>query len=913
MKLRSAPLAVAIALCSTNAFADGQLEGRLSTVNNSSQSDTSLNGMTITLDELSRETLTSEGGRYRFNQISAGNYTLIVTQGGNIIATEKVTISDDQTTRADILVTAANADDEILVVGQVAQLQRALDRERFAANSISAVDSDAIGQLPDSNAAEALQRVPGLSIERDQGEGRFVRIRGIGAELNSVTVNGAQVPAPEAGSRAVALDVIPSALLSSLTVTKTLTPDMDANAIGGTVDIKSLSPLDQDGAFATVQANTSYDQQSEQNNPSLAASVGNAFELNGDQRLGVALALSWDSRNFGSDNIETGGAWDFEEDPALLEEIEMREYSIKRERLGAALNLEYEVNQDHSFYLNNLYSRFSDDEQRQAAVVEFADAISSGSSSDAEVSRELKDRKETQLIRSSIFGGEHYLNDWIVEYQVGVSKASEDEPDSIAGAAFESSDDIADLTFGSSRRPVINGGSASFYDPAAFELTEIEREKSVTEDIQRQAQLDVSRDFLFNERFATLKTGVKAVKRRKTQDGDVWVYEDLSEDTSVTMENFVGGDRDYSLGRFGPGINKGTVRSYMAGLDREDAFNDEDSTLADYAINENINAAYLMGSMDISDSVHLIAGVRHEKTDTELNGNALTTDDELAKVKQNNNYSNTLPAILTRWDINRNTQMRAAWTNAVVRPTFEQMSPNFTDDGEEAELGNPNLKPLEAANLDLSVAHYMGTASVVSAGLFYKAIDNFAYETDLAGAPQYADYDEVITFKNGDEATLRGLELAFSHKFSSLPAPFNGMLINANATFTSSDATVSGYVDGELTERDIALPNQSDVTGNLIIGYEDTKFSVRVATNYKSEYLAEVNSLENGLSDVYQSSQTQMDLNTAYNATENVKFTFEVMNLTDEPYYAYQNSERYNAQYEDYGPTYRLGVRFSHF
>ena len=487
------------------------------------------------------------------------------------------------------------------------------------------------------------------------------------------------------------------------------------------------------------------------------------------------------------------------------------------------------------------------------------------------------------------------------------------------------------------------------------------------------------------------------MKRRKTQDGDVWIYEDFGA-ASTSMADYAASDRDYSLGQFGPGINKDSVRSLMSGLDRDGAYDEEESTLADYSINENITAAYLMGSMDVTNDLHVIAGVRHEMTDTELKGNALTTDDELIRTDTDNDYSHTLPALLTRWNINRSTQMRAAWTNAVVRPTFEQMSPNFTDDGEEAKMGNPELDALESANFDLGVSHYMGSTSVVSAALFYKDISNFIYESDIAGSagyedydevitfqngdnadlkglespnftddgeeakmgnPEldalesanfdlgvshymgstsvvsaalfykdisnfiyesdiagsagYEDYDEVITFQNGDNADLKGLELAFSHQFSSLPAPFNGLLMSANATFTSSDATVSGFVDGELTERDIQLPNQSDVTGNFIVGYENDVYSVRLATNYKSEYLAEVNSLENDLSDVYQSSQTQMDLNAAYNATDNLKVTFEIANLTDEPYYSYQNKERYNAQYEDYGPTYRLGVRFTNF
>src|SRR5690606_9972050 len=127
----------------------------------------------------------------------------------------------------------------VRVVGQAASINEALKEQRKSNSIASAVHADAIAKLPDDNAAEALQRIPGVSTERDQGEGRFVTVRGLGADLNTVTINGTLVPAPEAGRRGVALDVLPAELVQSLTVVKTLTPDMDANSLGGTIEVES--------------------------------------------------------------------------------------------------------------------------------------------------------------------------------------------------------------------------------------------------------------------------------------------------------------------------------------------------------------------------------------------------------------------------------------------------------------------------------------------------------------------------------------------------------------------------------------------------------------------------------------------------------------------------------------------------
>ena len=206
----------------------------------------------------------------------------------------------------------------IQVIGQAASVDKALSRQRAADNIESTTQADDIGDFPDSNVSESLQRLPGVSIERDQGEGRFVRVRGVAPDLNAVKVNGIQVPAPEAGRRAVALDVIPADLLESLTVVKTLTPDMDGNSLGGTVEVNTLSAFDRDGLFYSLSGAGSYDDNTEETSPELAVAASTQFSVgDGEKNFGIAGAVSWGERDFGSDNVETGGAWDFDGGNAL--------------------------------------------------------------------------------------------------------------------------------------------------------------------------------------------------------------------------------------------------------------------------------------------------------------------------------------------------------------------------------------------------------------------------------------------------------------------------------------------------------------------------------------------------------------------------------------------------------------------
>ena len=808
------------------------------------------------------------------------------------------------------LLAAEPATEYVEVVGQAVSIDKALKEQRSSDNVESVVHADGIGQLPDDNAAEALQRIPGLSVERDQGEGRFVSVRGIGPDLNSVTINGTLVPSPESDRRAVALDVLPSELVQSLTVVKSLTPDMDANSLGGTVEVESLSAFDHEGLFYTGSAEGSYDENTEQTSPKFSGAISDRFSLgDGIDNFGVAAALSWQERDFGSDNVETGGAWDFD-NGARLEELEQRNYAITRERTGFGLNFDYKPDDLSSYYLRTLYSRYKDSETRNAAGVEFADAQLPGESGDAEGYRELKSREETQQVQSYVLGGERMQGLWTIGAQAGYSRSSEDSPGGIAGATFEGNDDFADAGFSNSKKPRLNIDSA-FYDPSNFTLSEIEWEKQKTTDTEQNIKLDLARDYDLSGYASQVKFGGKLSRREKDNDLEAWKYEDLGDvglsDADLNLDQFTKGSVDYGLGRFGPGISAKAIERLLGGLNRDDFYNAEESRVNDFEMSEDINAAYLMNSLDLDDW-RFIAGVRYEGTEFQAKGSGIR-DGVFENTESDTRYEHWLPGLHARYQLNASTQLRAAWTNTVVRPTFGQLAPGFVIDGDEASFGNPELDPLEAMNFDLGIEHYMGRAGVVSAFVFYKDIDSFVYNTDLGGTGIWADFAEANTYANGDSAKLYGLELAYSQKFDWLPAPWNGLLVGANATFSRSDASI----EGQGLSRDIDLPNQSDTVGNLMLGWEDDKLSLRLSANYKSEYLAEVAAIDDKAHDLYADEQLFVDFSAGYFLTPALQLTFQAQNLTDESFYVYSGRRDFNAQYEEYGPTYKLGLTFTHF
>jgi TonB-dependent receptor len=273
--------------------------------------------------------------------------------------------------------------------------------------------------------------------------------------------------------------------------------------------------------------------------------------------------------------------------------------------------------------------------------------------------------------------------------------------------------------------------------------------------------------------------------------------------------------------------------------------------------------------------------------------------------------------VVGRYDLSEQSIVRAAFSTGLVRPNFEQLSPAFIleedDDELEAAFGNPELKALTSNNFDLGIEHYADKLGVLSAMLFYKQIDNFIYEADLAGRGDYANFAKAETYINGGKADLFGLELNAIHKVSGFGNWLDNLLLSANLTLTDSAADIEWFDDGALFSREVALPSQSDKTANLSIGYETDVISLRIAANYKSKYLDEVGDVTDAAYDVYADDHMQLDFTGKWTIRRGMQLYFNVINLNDEPYYAYTGRKPYNFQYEQYGRTFVLGVQITNW
>ncbi|MGS0676244.1 TonB-dependent receptor [Shewanella sp. 125m-1] len=870
-----------------------------------------LEGALISIEELNLQQESSRDGRFFFQEVPKGQYTLVVEYLGGTTYRSQIQVGEVSLINKQIELKGQGVE-HIQVVGQRGSLSKSLNRQRAADNLVSVLSADALGNFPDTNISEALQRVPGVSIERDQGEGRFVRIRGMAPDYNAVSMNGTRLPSPDSDRRAVALDVVPSDLLQSVEVTKTLAPDMDADSLGGAIEVKSLSAFDRDDTYFNVSAEGSYDQMTESVNPKLAGSYSDIFE----DDIGVAIAASWYNRDFGSDNVETGGKWSFD-DPAVLEEVEQRDYQINRERVGLGANLDFRPNDDNDLFIRTLYSSFVDTETRNANEIKWDDGVLPDSPAPAEATRSLKSREEDQSIISIVLGGESRFDTWTLNYQTSWSRAEADKPRYIGGADFAGEFD--DVAYEDATVPKISAADA-FYSAEEYQLDKVEIAESNTVDTMISIKFDLSKTWLVADKPVELKFGAKYSARAKENRENIWIFKDFDEqgisDEQLLLSQFSAAEPNYNLGRFGPSIAAEPVWDLVNRMDSTAAKDEIESRINDFDIDEDITAAYFMGHIDI-DSLRVLAGVRFEHTAMQSQGSGFDeSKDDFFDINTDRDYQHWLPGLHLNYKWSDKTVVRASWTNTIVRPTFGQLAPGFLieqdDDELEASFGNPDLEALEAMNWDISIEHYMGGLGVISASGFYKDITHFIYEADLGGYGKYQDFDKADTYVNGDDADILGLELAYVQEFGFMPEGWRGLIFTSNLTLSDSTAHISWQDDG-VQGRDIPLPSQSELAANASFGYENPYVSFRLSAAYKSEYLLEVTELDDAAFDIYQEAHTQWDFVAKSFITEDITVYFKAINISNEPYYAYTGQSRYNAQYEEYGRTFQLGIQFINY
>jgi TonB-dependent receptor len=889
----------------------------------SAQNGSALSGAMVKVLNTEQEVFTDSAGRFVLRNLSPGAVTLEVTFIG--LPTQRQEIIVSENTNNSVLIKLQDVE-EVRVVGQRQAQNKALNMYRASRSITNYIASDDMGQFVDQNVAESLQRLSGTSISRDQGEGRFVSIRGISAGLSSVTVNGMRIGTPEGSSRAVPLDVIPTGSIDGISVTKAPTPDMPGDAIGGSIDVRSASAFDRSGAHLRYKAEGSYNELSGEINPKFSLNGSDTFSLsgNGDKDFGIAFGLNYLDRKFESDNVEAEyDMVDYQDGEVLsLIELQQRKYFVNRERIGANLNLEFRPSSNDKYFANTLFSRFSDAETRQRSIFVFEDGtLTDFDGSNAQVSeiepdafrRRIRFRTKEQDTLAFSAGGEHSRDTYYLDYYAGVSTTRERVLDENEGR-FEYTGDELDARYvigqGIPNFAILRNGIAdtTHLDNANYELDRAVLEPKVIDDDEYNIGANFTLPDAFGNNNLSLKAGFDLRWKQKDTNADVF---ELRRTPDATLDQFTIAPPSFTLGEIGAGISSAAYRDFF-NANRED-FNErpqdqgENIQLSlgeDFIADEDVQAGYLMGTYQ-TDRSRLIAGVRVERTDYSATGNQLTFDEDgnltISERSVSNDYTNVLPGLHYSYELGEDLILRAAWTNTIARPSFNDISPRAEVDIEdnEVDLGNPELAPYEATNYDLLIDWYYNDGSLFSAGLFYKDIDNFVVDLTSNDVAEFAGFD-VNRPVNARSASISGLELAWQHSFTQ--AQLSGMLVGANFTLLDTDISVL-----ERPGESFSLPESAEQAGNLFIGFENKAFSTRLSVSYRDEFLSEVG--EDANYDIYVADHTQVDITAAYKLNNKVEFFAELINLTDEPLELYQGSSAFTYQFEQYGMTLALGVK----
>ncbi len=922
-----------------------------------------LPGANIMITSLAKGAISNFDGRFTIVDIPEGTYTLKVSYLGYSDIEKEVTINANETTEVSFFIEPKSLElqgVEITAYGLSGQ-SKALNTQKNNLNITNVVSTDQIGKFPDANIGDAVKRIPGITMQVDQGEARNIIVRGLSPQLNSVTLNGSRVPSAEGDNRNVQMDLIPADMIQTIEVSKAVTPDMDADALGGSVNLITRTSPQGFRVSTTLGSGINF---------ITDKAILNGSFLIGDRsdngKFGWMLSASFNDNDFGSDNIEAEwtdkfeyytGVDDIEGEP-ILDEVdvdpyvnvyEQREYLVQRVRRSFSANMDYKFDANNTIFLKTMYNWRDDRENRFRLEHEILDgedieigdftitngvptrfpvAVKRQSKGGIDNNRNKNRRLEDQRMQNYTLGGDHLWGSLKVDWMTSYAKASEERLNE-RYAEFESEYIISNDVF-NPRYPRFSAADASdASDFDSFEYSEITEENQYTEeeDVNVFVNFELPSD-LFGQGDGSIKFGARGRFKSKVRDNNFFEF-DLEGDFPTLANTPL---KDYSDPDYLAGsqylIGSFASEEWLGALDLVDGESlPEEFLPGNFDVSENVLAGYLMINQKLSDNFSVLAGVRLESTNLESTGNSLTFIEEdedngieesieVEEVNAENSYTNILPGVHFKYDVSNSTVLRFAWTNTLARPNYVDLIPRaeIINEDNEIILGNADLEPTTSMNFDVMAEHYFQSVGLLSGGVFYKDIENFIYtfqgettdDTFGAGTTGYETFQPL----NGDGASVFGLEFAFQRQLDFLPGFARNFSLYVNYTYLSSSADGIRNEDGDERE-DIDLPNTAPNMFNGSLAYADKKFSARLSVNFSDSYIDEIGG--NEFEDRYYDTQLFVDFNASFQINSNLSFYADLNNITNQPLRYFQSVKERTQQMEFYGQRLTFGLKYDLF
>jgi TonB-dependent receptor len=919
---------IALLLMTSTARAQGgkgTIQGRVADSSNSV-----LQGAEVTVTPGGAHAVTDAEGNYTITGLAPGSYTMTITFLGFKELTKAVVLATGQGERADVVLDVAGQTEEIYVTadrprGEAEQI----NRQRTADNIVQVLSAEVITSLPNANIADALGRLPSVTLERDEGEGKYVQIRGTEPRLSNTTIDGVSVPSPETGVRQIKLDTLASDLVESVEINKTLQANMDADGIGGSVNLRTKTAGERPtvmmsalGGFTPIIGGRGLSQTD--------ITVGKRFGA--DKKLGVLVGGTYDWNGRGINDIEPSPTIDSER--PHYDSIDFRDYKYYRTRWGVSGSTDYRVSNRTSIAIRGLFSTFRNWGQKWVYTLNDGDVP--GASIDW--------RRPDYAVGNLVGSGRHTVGQSWLTWDLSGARSRMLQSGGNGGAKFKwngpdtncaddptATTDVYQPKFSAS---CFTAGATNVEDIANYKLSSW-NPASVGESAQLNLQGAAAYGQLYHagNRFGTLEVGAKIRNGHKYNDSYTTTYT-AAKGVTIPIAAFAGGFTDPSYyDKVYPwpsqNVDFPKVQNYVAAHPAEfTVTGGPGANKNQFDLTERVTAGYVMNSLDLSPKARLVAGVRVESTHVDTL--SFNTNTGRKDFSAGGNYTDVLPSAALKIAVTPSTALRLVYSRALSRPDPQDISKavgavNDTQKPPTVSLGNPDLKPEHANNIDVLLEEYLTPLGLFQAGYFYKDLREpiIATQTRPTSGP-FAGY-LVSQPGNAGSARLQGFEAGYQQHLAFLPGALGGLGLSANYSYTTSEA--KGLA---LRTDHPALLRQAPQTWNISPTFDRGPLSLRVGVSYNGANIyayqyQNLNSDGTPMSaqdltprgtagpggDNYLYQHLQLDAQATVRVAPDFSVVVYGLNLTNEVFGFYNGSPEYVVQREFYKPTYAVGLRWN--
>ena len=914
-----------------------------------------LKGAQVSIPAQDVNVVSDEQGMFVIKGLAPGNYTLTISYVGFATFEKAVTVAAGQTTNAAAVLQIQSGSQNVLVTAPRAGGEaEAINVERTADNIVQVLPSEVIRSLPNANMADALGRLPSVTLERDEGEGKYVQVRGTEPRLTNTTIDGINMPSQEPGVRQIKFDGIPADSVESVQVNKTLQANMDGDGIGGSVNLVTkaatntpIITLGAMGGYTPIVNGRGLTEET--------ATVGERFGAN--KQFGILVGGSYDWNGRGIDDIEpvpdvatlangTSVGW--------KDGMDIREYRYFRSRWGVNGSSDYRYGTGSDVYLRWFYSNFKNYGDR--FVYSLADNTpgiqllapgnvgcptnSAGVTTTpctAAPSYNAQLRNPDITLGNLVLGGSHDLTKTLFSWYLSASRGFYgNSPYSTAVYSSTLTSSACQYNPSATTNVYLPQWNqecfTEAYNPSNLALNNINRDLGPSAQVNLQAEGSGARRYHIGSRSAVIEAGGKFRNVHKFSDGYVVFYNPVGTIPLSTFPNRLTNNNYYNGGHYKLGYNTSLEDALAYERANPGAFTSTSTQGQDpqeFDIIEKVSAGYVMNSVDISSRLRFVAGLRVEGTSDSVQnfsiGNACTSTSCITPNSFSGSYVTLLPSASLKYAVGSDSYLRFVYARGLARPDPQDigqaLSWSVNANGANrysVSLGNPNLKAETGDDIDVLFEHYLKPFGVISAGFFYKYLQNpivtkssFLNNYQPPGGPSgnYLATQPV----NAGTAWVSGFEAAYLQHFGSLPGRWAGLGLSANYGYTASrTADIPGRTDHPRLLR--TSPNAFNISPT----YDRGRLSLRVGMSYNQASIygyqyadGTAGGLNGPLSDIYFYTHFQVDAQGSVRLPHGLTFVMYGLNLNNQVFGFYQGSPQYMIQREYYQPTIAAGVRWS--